>query len=230
MSSLFDRNYECPACGNKFSSKQVRTSAIRTKARQKDFHATFHGENPTYYGVICCPACGFAKFEKDFQLGLNLKEVKIIETVVKANWNIQDFTGGRDADAAIRVHKIALVSYKVLGEDPSTMAKLYLRLAWFNREMGNTSEESKYVELALQAFVASYETEKFEEAPEKELEVIYLIGELNRQLGNYKEAIRWFDMTVRHELIYKNRLLKQYAKDQWALSAEEYAERKRINQ
>jgi uncharacterized protein (DUF2225 family) len=230
MSSLFDRNYECPACGRPFTSKQVRTSAIRTKARQKDFHATFHGENPTYYGVICCPNCGFAKFEKDFKQGLNLKEKKIIESIIKANWNAQDFTGERDVESAIRVHKIALASYKVLGEQNSILAKLYLRLAWFNREAGNTSEEKKYDEQALQAFISAYETEKFDEIPEKEIEIIYLIGELNRQLENYKEAIRWFDMTVRHEMIFKNRLLKQYAKDQWALAAEENAEKKRSNQ
>ena len=57
---------------------------------------------------------------------------------------------------------------------------------------------------------------------EKELEIIYLIGELNRQLGNFKEAIRWFEMVVRHEFAFKNRLIKNYAKEQWALSAEQY--------
>lgn len=227
MSGLFDRTYTCPVCGNKFTSKQVKTSAIRTKSRGKDFHATFYGENPTHYGVVCCPKCGFAKFEKDFKAPLKASEKDKLIEVVASNWVQQDFTGERTVASAIQVHKIALVTYKVVGEKNSVLGKLYLRLAWFNREIQNSDEEIKYITQALQEFISAYEVERNDEMPEKEIEIIYLIGELNRQLKNYKEAIRWFDMTVRHEFIYKNRLLKQYAKDQWALAAEEHSLSKR---
>lgn len=220
MSTLFDRQYECPVCSNAFTSKQVKTSAIRTKERKKDFHTIFNGDNPTFYGIICCPKCGYAKFENDFKQPVNLKQVELIKQTIMKNWKSQDFTGERDLNTAIKVHLIALVNYTVLKERQAVIGKLLLRLAWYYEELGQVEENLKYVGLALEAFVKSYENEKMDDAEEKELEVIYLIGELNRQLGNFKDAIRWYEMVVRHEFAYKNRLIKNYAKEQWALAAE----------
>ncbi|MDH8677222.1 DUF2225 domain-containing protein [Fusibacter bizertensis] len=223
MSALFDRSYTCQICGKDFTSKQVKTSAIRAKERKKDFHTIFNGENPTFYGVICCPNCGYTKFENDFKQEITAKCRDTVKNTITKSWKVQDFTKERDINAAIKVHLIALVNYNVLKEKQAIIGKLLLRLAWFYEEAGNTSENMKYVKLALDAFIKSFELEKQEDAEEKELEIIYLIGELNRQLGNYKEAIRWYDMVVKHEFAYKNRLIKGYAKEQWALAAEEYS-------
>ncbi len=222
ISTLFDRQYTCPICENNFTSKQVKTSAIRAKERRKDFHTFFSGENPTFYGVICCPECGYAKFENDFKKEASVKCKDIIKNTVSKSWKMQDYTNERDLSAAIKVHMIALVNYTVLKEKQAIIGKLLLRLAWFNEELGNENEAYRYVKLALEAFIKSYEQEKLDDVEEKELEIIYLIGELNRQLGNYKESVRWFDMVVRHEFAYKNRLIKNYAKEQWALAAEQH--------
>ncbi len=226
MSALFDRQYICPICENSFTSKQVKTSAIRAKERRKDFHTLFTGENPTFYGVICCPKCGFAKFENDFKKEATAKCKETIKNTVSKSWKTQDFTVERDLSTAIKVHLIALVNYTVLKEKQAIIGKLLLRLAWFNDELGIESECIKYVTLALDAFIKCYEQEKQEDAEEKELEIIYLIGELNRQLGNFKESVRWFDMVVRHEFAYKNRLIKNYAKEQWVLAAEQHSMRR----
>ncbi len=227
MSALFDRNYVCPVCRTSFDSKQVKTSAIRTKKREKDFHATFHGENPTYYGVICCGNCGFAQFEGDFKKTLNPKDVLKVKEIISSRWKPQNFSEPRNLETAIKVHTIAMASYKILGGRPSVMAKLYLRLAWFHRENAQPVESEKYIRLALASFIESYELDKVEDLDEgKELETIYLIGELSRQLGDYKEAIKWFDRVVRHEFAFKNRLIKTYAREQWALAAEQHAKSK----
>lgn len=81
--------------------------------------------------------------------------------------------------------------------------------------------------MALEAFVTSYESEKLDSESGKEIETIYLIGELNRQLGNYQEAVKWFDMTVRHEFAFKNRLIVTYAREQWALAVEQHSDNKK---
>jgi uncharacterized protein (DUF2225 family) len=195
---------------------------VRTKAREKDFHATFHGENPTYYGVICCNACGYAQFENDFKKPVSEKWKTAIGEKITANWKSQDFSGARDTQTAIKVHLIALLNYKVLETSQTVFGKLYLRLVWFYRELGSEPDSKRYTELALEAYIESYENEHLSDEPERELEITYLIGELNRQLGHYKEAVRWFGMTVHHEYAYKNRLLKMYAKEQWALASEQY--------
>lgn len=222
MSDLFDRSYTCNICGGEFTSKQVKTSAVRAKERKKDFHTIFAGENPTYYGVICCPKCGFTQFENDFKKELSSKCKAAIQNTVTKNWKSQDFTGQRDLQTAIKVHLIALVNYTVMQANQSTLAKLLLRLAWFYEELGAENDNKKYTQLSLDAFVRSYELEKQADDDGKEIEIIYLIGELNRQLGNYKEAIKWYEMVIRHEFAFKNRLIKTYAKEQWALAAEQY--------
>lgn len=224
MSTLFDRKYTCPVCAGDFTSKQVKTSAIRAKERKKDFHTIFTGDNPTFYGIICCPSCGYAKFENDFKQPLAQKQIELVKQTITKNWKTQDFTGERDLHSAIKVHLIALVNYNLLGEKQATIGKLLLRLAWYHEELDMMDANKKYVGLALEAFRKSFELEKREDDEDgKELEVIYLIGELNRQLGNFKEAIRWYESVVRHEFAYKNRLIKGYAKEQWALAAEEFA-------
>ena len=224
MSTLFDRKYSCPVCAGDFTSKQVKTSAIRAKERKRDFHTIFSGDNPTFYGIICCPSCGYAKFENDFKQPLSQKQKEIVKNSITKNWKYQDFTIERDVHTAIKVHLIALVNYNLLKEAQATIGKLLLRLAWYHEELGMEEANKKYIGLALEAFVKSFELEKRDDDEEgKELEVIYLIGELNRQLGNHKEAIRWYESVVRHEFAYKNRLIKGYAKEQWALAAEEYA-------
>ena len=222
MNDLFDRKYTCNICGNEFTSKQVKTSAIRTKLRERDFHAYYNGENPAYYGIICCPNCGYSKFEKDFKTDLSSYYVGLVKKMIAANWRYQDFCNERDVNTAIRVHLIALANYKVLKGNSNTFGKLYLRLAWFYRELEKKDDELKYLKLSLESFVQGYENEKNDENDEKEIEIIYLIGELNRRIGEYQEAIKWFSNAINHELAYKNRMIKSYARDQWELCAEAY--------
>ncbi|GAU77671.1 DUF2225 domain-containing protein [Fusibacter sp. 3D3] len=222
LSDLFDRQYTCNICGNAFVSKQVKTSALRIKLRERDFHTYYSSESPIYYGVICCPNCGYSKFEKDFKAQISGTDMGLVKQLISSNWRYQNYCDQRDTNTAIRVHLIALANYKVLKASAYTLGKLYLRLAWFYRELESNAEELKYLKWALEAFVQGYETEKRDENDEKELEIIYLLGELNRRMGNYQEAIKWFSNTVNHEFAYKNRMIKSYAKDQWTLCTEAY--------
>lgn len=222
MSDLFDRNYNCSICGNQFTSKQVKKSAIKTKLRERDFHAYYSGASPVYYGVICCPNCGYAKFEKDFLEDISPAEKSIVKDLITKNWRYQNFCEERDLQNTIKVHLIALANYKILKASTNILGKLYLRLAWFYRELENQEDELKYIKLAIDSFQHSFENEKLDIDPEKEIEIIYLVGELNRRIGNYKEAIQWFSNVVNHEFAYKTRMIKGYARDQWELSAEAY--------
>ncbi len=224
VGDLFDRSYQCPVCENEFKSKQVRTSAIRTKKREKDFHAYYSGENPARYGVICCPYCGYAKFESDFKEPLKLQERQKVQKHISAKWMYQNFCMERTLEQAIRVHLIALANYMLFPIDCYNLGKLYLRLGWFYRESQDHDNELKYIKMARDAYIKSFETESYKEREEKELEVLYLMGELSRQLKDYNEAIRWFSKTINHPIAYKNRLIKTYARDQWNLASEEARE------
>lgn len=222
MDTLFDRVYDCQICDNTFKSKQVRTSAIRPKSRDKDFHANYDGDNPTHYGVICCPYCGFTQFESDFKETLSASDKEKIKQYISMRWHYQNFTLKRDLDQVVRIYMIALANYKVLAANFYTFGKIYLRLAWCYREMGQKDEELKYLQQALEAFTSSYEKENHEDNDTRELEITYMLGELNRQVGHFSEAVTWFDKTINHPSAYKNQLIKKYAREQWAEASEQF--------
>ncbi|MDN5299101.1 MAG: uncharacterized protein PWP51_1654 [Clostridiales bacterium] len=222
MDTLFDRVYDCQVCDNTFKSKQVRTSAIRPKSRDKDFHAYYEGDNPTHYGIICCPYCGFAQFESDFKTKLQETDKEKIRKFISSRWHYQNFSLSRDLDQVIRLYMIALASYKVLGASYYTFGKIYLRLAWSYREAEDSANEMKYLAMAMEAFCDSYEKESHLENDMRELEITYMLGEINRQLGNYKEAVQWYDKAINHPSAYKNQMIKKYAREQWSEASDAF--------
>jgi hypothetical protein len=221
MDTLFDREYACQVCDNTFKSKQVRTSAVRPKSRDKDFHAYYIGDNPTHYGVICCPYCGFAQFENDFKSKISEIDKAKIKKNITSRWHYQNFSLARSYEQVIKVYLIAMMNYKVIEASYYTFGKLYLRLAWCYREMKDETQELKYIELSSDAFTKSFETEDYSDKVERELEILYMLGELNRQLKRYDLAVTWFDKVLTHPEIYKNQLIKKFAREQWNLTSEE---------
>lgn len=221
MDSLFDKKFKCPICEADFTSKKVKRSCIRAKIRHRDFHVEYQDESPIYYGVICCQVCGFAQFESDFSRKLSPKNQTHFFEKITSKWQNHNYSGKRTLEDAIKVHKVALASYLILDTQANIMGKLFLRLKWFYKELGNQEEEMKYAVLAKDMFIKHFEEGTTTEE-EEELQIIYLIAELLRELGEVKESVRWFDRVIQHENIYKNRVLKQYANEQRELSMEAY--------
>jgi len=221
VDTLFDRKYACQVCDNTFKSKQVRTSAIRPKSRDKDFHAYYVNDNPTHYGVICCPYCGFTQFESDFKARISEVDKAKIRKNITSRWHYQNFCMARNYEQVIRVYMIAMANYKIIEASQYTLGKLYLRLAWCYREIEDEAQELKYIALASDAFTKSFKTEDNSDNVERELEILYILGELNRQLKKYEIAVAWFDKVMVHPEVFKNRLIKKYAREQWNLASEE---------
>lgn len=199
----------------------MKRSAIKSDHREKDFHTVYKSDNPTYYGVICCDNCGYTVFEKDFKK-ITPYETGVIKDRITPSWGKKNFGGVRTVEDAIMVHKIALANYVMLKRPASVIGQVYLRLTWYYREVKNTDQEMAHMQKCVDTFIQAFETEYFEERPEREIEMLYLLGELNRRLGSYNDAIKWFQKTTQHPFIKQRRLFENYARDQWALASEEY--------
>lgn len=52
---------------------------------------------------------------------------------------------------------------------------------------------------------------------------MYMIGELNRRLGEYNEAIRWFSLVVQDKKIMDSAMIRA-SREQWDLVCEEWKE------
>lgn len=226
MESLYDKKYCCPICKDNFTSKQVRKSKIKIIEKDKDFRRVYKGENPTFYGVICCKYCGYATLERSFETA-GVSNETLIRKVISSNWSEKDFNGKRDIQDAIQLHLVALANYKILKANNSIIGMVKLRLAWYYRELKEEEKEKKYLAEARLNFIESFELENSQELAMKEIEMFYLIGEISKRLDLNKDAIKWFDKTINYEGI-KDRVIIGYAREQWAeVSDIERAKRKK---
>lgn len=217
---MYDKNIKCPVCDNEFTTKKVKSKSIKVKTRDTDFRAEYEYDNPTFYGVDVCPNCGHARFESDFN-DVNEATKQIIKEKISSKWKKKNFCGERSVNDAAEAHKLALLNYNITHYKMSTIAKVCLRLSWFYHGLENGLEE-KFEQHALTSFEAAYSKENLDDNPKEELTILYLIGELNRRVGNYKKSMDWFSMALRSPVIKDEKFLNDSVKEQMVLSKKEY--------
>jgi uncharacterized protein (DUF2225 family) len=71
-----------------------------------------------------------------------------------------------------------------------------LKIAWMYRILNNTDQENVFLGQALEGFNNAYIYEVFPIYGLQRDSLMYLLGELNRKLGNYTEALQWFSKTI----------------------------------
>lgn len=222
---LYEKKIVCPVCSNNFTTKKVRTSAVRVSKRDKDFCPYYEGENPLFYGVFVCEHCGYAALEGSFSK-INLEDREKIKNVISPKWKSRNYGERRNIDEAIEVYKLALLCCEILGNKSSIQGKICLRLSWFYRYK-NEKEEKKFIDFTIKSFEKAYTGERIDGNEYDEVVVLYLLGELNRRMENYSESIVWFDKALSNPEIKRKRHIELKARDQWSLAREEYKKEKK---
>ncbi|SHJ84501.1 DUF2225 domain-containing protein [Paramaledivibacter caminithermalis] len=223
---LYEKSVQCPVCNNSFKTKKVRTSAIRMARRDSDFCPYYEGENPLFYGVFICHRCGYAALEGEFTK-LNSEDKEKIVKLITAKWYPRSYGGRRNLDEAIEAYKLALVCCNILGVKDSVLGKISLRLSWFYRYKKNAELERKFTEFTVNFFEKAYTGERVNNDEYDEIATLYLLGELNRRIGKYSEAIMWFDKTLSNPQIKKKRHIELKAREQWSIAREQYKKQKK---
>jgi len=77
--------------------------------------------------------------------------------------------------------------------------------------------EDRFLKHALEAYTSLFEGA---ESELNDAKLMYLIGELNRRLGNYHEAVRWFSRVVHDKRIMDANMIRA-SREQWALITDE---------
>ncbi len=222
---LFDKDVKCPVCGHKFKTKKVKTASIKVVKRDTDFCAYYGGENPTFYGVYVCPKCGYTSFESIY-MEISNAQKEFVRQKIMANWSGRDYCGPRTVEDAIEVHKLALLNFNVMSASKFSIAKACLRLAWFYRLQEDEEKEMAFIKHAAQNYEFAFSNEEFENAGEKEYVIYFLLGELNRRLGEFRKATTFYDMAIRHPEIDTQKQIKQMAQEQRMAASEEYRKHK----
>lgn len=219
-SSMFQRNITCPVCTYTFTTMKMHANAPKILKREPDYYTTYIGENPLYYAIYVCPNCGYSAFEKDF------KEVSdqvrgIIYQSISQQWSQRNFGGIRNTQDALDVYKLALLCYTLTKASNLTIGKITMRIAWIYREMEDPREKD-FIQHTVNYFEKAYTTENVFDDIEEELTILFILGEFHRQLGNLKEAVKWFSKALEIPEIKKKRHLEQRVRNQWSLVSESY--------
>lgn len=217
---LFDKSILCPVCNRDFTSKKVRSRHLRVLRRDDDLNIVYHDVEPLFYQIFICPHCGFSGFESDFK-ELTPIQKRVFDDKIRYKWKSRDFGGVRTPEQAETSYKMALLVSETLNRSRLYMGHLCIKIAWFYRSQGNPKEET-YLKHALEYFESAYQKERIEDSNIDEITIAYLVAELHRRFGNFKEAIVWYAKVLDNPEIKNNRQLQIKTREQWRKTKEAY--------
>ncbi|UTR09127.1 DUF2225 domain-containing protein [Evansella sp. LMS18] len=188
---FYDKKIICSLCGNAFTSKKIRSRAIRVEKAESDFCLQHKDStlNPVLYEIYVCPECGFA-FNEQFDDNLSAEAEEVFRLKISSNWKKQSYGEERSYEEAAKTLKLALLSAEQTVQTPVVKAGLCLRLSWLYRYMENEKEEARFQRHARSFYEVSYTEGDFKNKSMTEITVLYLIGELSRRVGDKKGAGR----------------------------------------
>ncbi len=205
--AFFEKNFQCLLCDTKFKELRVKRSRLKVKKVDTDFANHTEGPNTIHYTVSVCPSCGFS-FTPQFaspseRLRNALKKIMVPPS--------EDLSGKRTHEQVVYSFQRALCCSYLTFQKYNVKAALFLQLAWVHRFAEEEDDELFNLENALDNFVMLYEEDT---EIEQVARTMYLVGELNRRLGNEREAVKWFSMLINN---HKNKSpqLAKVARERW---------------
>ncbi|NOU95803.1 DUF2225 domain-containing protein [Paenibacillus sp. LMG 31456] len=213
---LFHVKVECIFCKTTYQTSRVRPSFKKAKHTDTDFCIHYKEINPDYYVVRVCPFCGYADSENSTTKLTNAQELEFREKVTD-NWVQKDFGNERSWEEAMQTYKLALVCAQIRNEKGRVIAGLLHHIAWLYRYREQEEQELRFLQFALDAYTRVFETEAGEL---NNARLMYLIGELNRRVRNYKDAVKWFGRVINDKRIMDAAMIRA-SREQWVATRED---------
>jgi uncharacterized protein (DUF2225 family) len=210
-SLLYDKEISCPSCSNHFNVRTVKTSAYRVLRKDSDFFTLYSVINPYFYDVWLCNVCGYASMKSDF-LKIKSSQIELVQSKLSVKWHGKKYPEVYDLNIAIERYKLALLNYAVMESKSNQKAMTCLKIAWMYRMNDEPENEQVFLKQALQGFNDAYFNEAFPFYGMDKFTVMYLIGELNRRIYNFEEALKWFSSVITSPGVGQK--LKELARDQ----------------
>ncbi|WP_426348412.1 DUF2225 domain-containing protein [Alloiococcus sp. CFN-8] len=209
-SAIYLKTIKCPLCHREFKEPALKTSSLRILKRDSDNFTYYKGETPYFYEVFLCNGCGYAAMNNDFNNMKDYQKEKILKNIT-VKWTPRAYNTPYDERIAIERYKLALITTIISEGKKSTIGMILLRIAWMYRSLGE-AEELLYLKEALTALEEAYNLEEFPIYNLDELNLKYLLGELNRRLGNDIEALKYLGDVITSSKATPR--LKNLARDQ----------------
>jgi uncharacterized protein (DUF2225 family) len=213
---LYEISVTCTYCTNAFKSKKVRPSFKKASKSDTDFCLHYKDINPDFYVVRICPFCGYAHTE-NFSDKWTSAERAVFHEKVAQNWSMRDYCRERTWEDSLQSFKLALLSAQIKNEKSRVVAGLLHHLAWLYRIKGDWEQEERFLSFALDAYVNVFETEGMDLNNAK---LMYLMGELNRRLKRFPDAVKWFSRIINDRKIMDAGMIRA-SREQWATTRED---------
>lgn len=210
-SLLYDKEVTCPSCNHVFNARTVKTSAYRVLKKESDFLIIYSTINPYFYDVWLCNVCGYTSMKADFEK-IKSSQIELIQNKISVKWHGKKYPEVYDIHMAIERYKLALLNYTVMNSKSSKKAMTCLKIAWMYRIAQQLESEQIFLGQALEGFNDAYFNENFPLYGMDKFTLMYLIGELNRRIYNFDEALKWFSSVITTPSISQR--LKELARDQ----------------
>lgn len=191
MNNLFNKSSKCPVCESNFQNPSVKAKTFRIDSKDSDFFIRYRISNPYFYEVIICPVCGYSALRTDFDK-IKKYQIKLIQERVSSKWIPRTFELPFTEKTAIERYKLALLNTILMDGNSSTKAIITLRIAWMYRLLNDIENEKIFLSQSLKAFNDTYTNEYLPVYGLDRFYIMYLIGELNRILGDDTMALRCY--------------------------------------
>lgn len=213
---LYDKKVECLMCDAAFDTKRLRSRAVRLVKSWNDFYKEYKNPelNPILYEVNVCKRCGFA-FTDLFNPVKDVECKEIFADKVTAKWEPQDFNSTRTHEQAVNTYKLGILSAKITEQPPVIIAGLCLKLTWIFRYLNAAGEEERFKQFAVRYYGESLLKGDFQDKGMTEISVLFLLGELNRQLNQLDESGKYFSEIIQHDKRHQEPQLLEKAREQW---------------
>lgn len=213
---LFQVKVDCAYCETAFETSRVRPSFKKAKHTDTDFCIHYKEINPDFYVVRVCPSCGYASTENTSTHFLPAQR-EMFKAKVAEQWSKKDYGLERSWDDAMYTYKLALLCAQIKNEKGRIIAGLLHHIAWLYRYKQDTEQENRFLQFALDAYTGVFETEG---AELNNARLMYLMGDLNRRLKKYNEAVKWFGRVINDKRIMDAAMIRA-SREQWAATREE---------
>ncbi|SHJ92199.1 hypothetical protein SAMN02745248_01324 [Hathewaya proteolytica DSM 3090] len=195
---LYFKTVTCPVCNTTFKVLAVKASYYKIKSRDSDLYIHYDKINPYLYDPWVCENCGYAAMKSDF---FNLKdyEIDLIKENICSKWKKKNYSIAYTTAVALEKYKLCLISAVESKSRSSKKAMICLKIAWMYRiscDEDFENHEKFFLEQALKGFELCYTNEALPVYGMDIHTLRYLIGELNRRLGNNEKAISWFGKVI----------------------------------
>ena len=182
----FPKKVKCPIDGKKFTIHV--TGSYTTTHTLNDFQKQGYIGNLYESYVNSCPACHYCGYLSDFDTTFS-KTTK--QEILKI---LEPFKSSKMTD--VLEHEIAVEIHKYFKRDNDDIAKLYLVASYFLRGDSLQTPKRKEFQLNCATYLQKAIEIKEYEKPETYASINYLIGEMYRRIGEFDNAIKYFDFAL----------------------------------